>query len=332
MIARASGEAQWRAQWRGRLHSAADVHRWLRRHGIPAPAAGDTEPSFPVCVTPYYAGLIRRADQSDPIYRQSMPATDEFRSHSGTRQTRDPFGEQQTCSPVPGVIRRYRDRAVILVSVDCAAHCRHCTRRHSLRARDPVARIADVVAWLRQAGDVREVILSGGDPLALSTTRIHRLLDAIRGVSHIRRIRIGTRMPVTLPHRITRDLIAVLARHPPLWIATHFNHPVELTMEAAGACAQLAEAGIPVVNQTVLLRGVNDRVSILRDLFEGLVDLRVRPYYLLHCDPVAGVDHFRVPTRKGLALMRRLRSTLSGLAIPVYAADQPGALGKVPLH
>jgi len=324
--------AAWRIEWKRRIRSVNGLHRHLARRGIAPVETPPDEPDFPVRVTPYYAGLIRKADASDPIYRQCAPAPDEFRPGPARRGQPDPFGETGLCSPTPGVIRRYHNRAVVLVSADCAVHCRHCTRRHSLRVRRPVAGATDVLAWLRRAPDVREIILSGGDPFALSTARLADLLDTLKRVPHVRRLRIGTRMPVTLPHRVTPALVAALARHHPLWVATHFNHPAELTPEAAAACARLADAGLSVVNQTVLLRGVNDRVSTLHDLFEGLVDLRVRPYYLLHCDPVAGAMHFRVPIRTGLDLMRRVRARTSGLAMPVYAADKPGASGKVPLY
>lgn len=325
---RTNPDAAWRAMMRRRIRSTAALHRRLERRGIAVPDRPEPRGPFPVCVTPYYADLIRRAGPSDPIYRMCVP---DGREGEGGRLAADPFGEAGGYAPLPGVIRRYRDRAVILVTPVCAAHCRHCTRRGLLADRPSPPDPRRVAAWLAGEPEVREVILSGGDPLTLSDRRIERWLRLAREAPQVELIRVGTRVPVTLPQRVTLALAALLRRYAPLWLNTHFNHPAELTAEAARACARLADAGIPLGNQTVLLRGINDDAATLEALFRGLLRMRVRPYYLLQCDPVAGVGHFRVSRRRGLALMRGLRSRMTGLGLPLYAEDVPGAAGKAPV-
>jgi lysine 2,3-aminomutase len=316
---------------RGRIRTVAALHRRLARRGVAVPAVVEPRVRFGVCITPYYADLIRKADFSDPVYRMCVPAPEELRPEAGLAA--DPFGEMGARGPLPGVIRRYRDRAVVLATRDCAVHCRHCTRRAMLAAgsREGVADARRVASWLAGEPAVREVILSGGDPLTLSDARLERLLRTIRSVPRVEQIRIGTRVPVVLPQRITPGLVRRLRRFHPLWLNTHFNHPAELTPEAARACARLVDAGIPVGNQAVLLRGINDDAETLESLFRGLLRMRVRPYYLLQCDPVEGAGHFRVPIRRGRALMKVLRARMTGLGIPVYAADIPGAASKQPL-
>ncbi len=321
-----------------------DDWRWQLRHrirgpgGLPAAAAAAgrapraVADRFPVAVTPYYASLVRRADDTDPVYRLCMPSARELEHDPDARP--DPFGER-AAMPVPGLIRRYADRAVLLATASCAVYCRHCTRKHTVGGRRVAAggaaalrRAAD---YLRRTPAIREVLVSGGDPLVLDTPRLDRILGALRGVPSIELLRVGTRVPVVLPQRVTRELTRMLRRHHPVWLNTHFNHPAELTPEAAAACAALVDAGIPVGNQTVLLRGVNDDADTLETLFRGLLRMRVRPYYLLHCDPVEGVGHFRVPRARGRALLRALRERMTGLGVPAYVQDVPGAASKRPL-
>ena len=233
------------------------------------------------------------------------------------------------------MIRRYRDRALVLATLRCATYCRHCFRKHSVGQRDEAPAPADpeqAADWLRKQPEIREVLISGGDPLTLSTERLDRLIGALRsGAPNIEIIRIGTRIPVVLPQRVDRDLCAMLRRYHPVWMSLHFNHPAEVTPASADACARLADAGIPLNNQTVLLRGVNDDADTLETLFRGLIRMRVRPYYLFQCDPVQGVGHFRVPVRRGRALMRELRRRLSGIAVPTYVRDVPDAESKMPI-
>ncbi len=285
-----------------------------------------------MAVTPYYASLIREWSPRDPIVRMCVPLREELR-HRGLPP--DPFDEEGH-TVVPGVIRRYADRVALCATRECAVRCRHCTRRNELVTNANGATLAAADAaraaeWLRRHPEVREALVTGGDPLCLSDRRLDELLGALRAVPTVRVIRIGTRMPVLLPARITRSVCRVLRRHHPVWLNTHFNHPAEITPASAEACRRLVDAGVPVGNQTVLLRGVNDDARTLEDLFRGLVEIRVRPYYLLHCDPVRGAGHFRVPLRRALRLVAMMRRRLTGLAIPQFVIDVPGGESKVPL-
>lgn len=334
----------WRSQLRRRLRSPEELATFLearapRPDGRTAAALRD----WPMSVTPYYASLIRRATPSDPIHRLCAADPAEL---SGGDLDPDPFGEAGHM-PVPGLIRRYRDRAALIATRECAVLCRHCTRRNGLRTLNAEHRTSNIVsnvergtwnldlppvlAWLRRHPEIREVLVTGGDPLVMSSARLDEILRAIRTVPSVEILRIGTRVPVVLPQRVSRNLCAMLRRHHPVWINTHFNHPAELTPEAARACGRLADAGIPVGNQAVLLRGVNDSVGVLEALFRGLVRMRVRPYYLLQCDPVRGTAHFRVPLRRALKIVDELRARLTGLAVPTFVVDTPGTAGKIPL-
>lgn len=319
----------WRWQLRHRLRSPADLRR-VFPHWHPSPADVTVAAQFPMAVTPYYAALIRSPDDKDPIFRLCVARATEL--DDPVFRDADPFGERRH-SPLPGLIRRYRDRALVMATRTCATYCRHCTRKHSVGRGGAPADPRRAAAWLRQHPEIREVLVSGGDPLVLATERLDRLLSTLRmGAPNIEILRIGTRAPVVLPQRVDRALCAMLRRHHPVWMSLHFNHPRELTAEAAAACARLADAGIPLNNQTVLLRGVNDDADTLEELFRGLIRLRVRPYYLFDCDPVRGVGHFRVPTARGRALMRELRRRLSGLAVPAYVRDMAQGESKQPVE
>jgi lysine 2,3-aminomutase len=236
--------------------------------------------------------------------------------------------------PVPGLVHRYRDRALLLATTVCAAYCRHCTRKRVAGQTETCLsriRLTQATEYLSVHPEVRDVIVSGGDPLTMSTQSLERVLNALREVPSVEIIRIGTRTPVVLPMRIEGTLVRMLRRYHPVYVNTHFNHPIELTAEAGQACMRLADAGIPVGNQTVLLRGVNDDPGTLATLFRGLLRVRVRPYYVFQCDLVRGVEHFRTPLHKGIEIMDRLRGRLSGLAIPTFVVDAPNGGGKIPL-
>ena len=330
------GDPRW-GDWRWQLrHAARDpqaLAAWFRAP-LPRAALGPAGTVYPMAVPPYYASLVRRPAFSDPIFRMCAPDAAEL--VTGTAELEDdPFGEDAHM-PAPGLIRRYRDRALVMATRVCASYCRHCTRKASMGpgrwgAGDGAPDLPRIAAYLRAHPEIREVLVSGGDPLMLSTARLEAILRAVRAAPNIEIVRLGTRMPVTLPQRVTPELVRMLRRHHPLWLNTHFNHAAELSPEAAAACARLADAGIPLGNQTVLLRGVNDRAAALEDLFRGLLRIRVRPYYLLQCDPVRGVGHFRVPLRRGLTLIDGLRRRLTGLAVPTFVVDVPAGGGKVPL-
>jgi lysine 2,3-aminomutase len=282
--------------------------------------------------TPYYLSLADPADPADPILRQLLPDPAELAP--GSAEKDDPFDELRH-SPVPGLVHRYPDRALLVATNDCAAFCRHCMRRRNWGARRGVrteGQLDAAAAYLRRHPAIRDVIVTGGDPLTLPDGKVDGILSRLRAIPHVETVRIGTRVPVTLPMRVDRGLLAVLRRHAPAWVVTQFNHPREVTKEAADACARLLRAGCPVANQAVLLRGVNDDASVLEALFRALLRIGVRPYYLHQCDLVAGTGHFRTPLSRGVEILDALRGRLSGLAIPHFVVDLPGGAGKVPLQ
>jgi lysine 2,3-aminomutase len=282
---------------------------------------------YPMCVNPYYLGLIRH--KGDGIYEQAVPDIREITLEEGDE---DPLNEERL-SPVPGLTHRYPDRALFLVSGRCAMYCRFCNRKRKVGQPSMVTdeTIREGLSYIRRTRNIRDVLLSGGDPLLLSDRQIHHILSALRGMSHVEIIRIGTRAPCTLPQRITHELARLLKGFHPLYISTHFNHPSEITREAAIACARLADAGIPLGCQTVLLKGVNDEPAIMKRLLRQLLTIRVRPYYLFQADLVRGTSHFWTPTGKGLEIISELRKTTAGLCVPHFVLDLPGGGGKVPL-
>lgn len=286
---------------------------------------------LPIRITPYYLSLVDPTDPSCPIRRQCVPDGRENDEVPGDRV--DPLGET-VHEVAPHLVQRYPDRVLLLATDRCAVYCRFCTRSRIVGSGDgavPLDDLAPAFAWLRAHPEVRDVIVSGGDPLAMATDRIARLLAVLRGIESVETIRLATRVPVTLPMRVTRELVSALRPYHPLWVMTHFNHPKELTPEAIAACTLLADGGFPVMNQTVLLAGINDDEGILSTLFRGLVRARVRPYYLLQADPVRGTGHLRTPLARGVELMDRLQGRLSGIALPKFICDTPGGRGKVPL-
>jgi lysine 2,3-aminomutase len=245
----------------------------------------------------------------------------------------DPLEEDEDM-PVPGLVHRYPDRALLLVTSTCAAYCRHCTRKRVAGMTETCIssrNLKQAVAYLAAHPEISDVIVSGGDPFTMATEALERILMALRSVPSVQIIRIGTRTPVVMPMRITDELVAMLRRYHPIWVNTHFNHPNELTPEAAEACARLVDAGLPLGNQSVLLRGVNDQPQVFEALCRQLVRMRVRPYYLFQCDLVRGVEHFRTPLARGIEIMEHLRGRLSGLAIPTFVVDAPHGGGKIPL-
>ncbi len=287
---------------------------------------------LPISITPYYLALCHPTDPACPIRRQCIPRAEEAIPSRG--DLRDPLGEEAH-EVAPHLIQRYPDRVLLIATDRCGVYCRFCTRSRLVGdgggARS-MAALEPAFAWLEAHPEIHDVILSGGDPCLMSTQRIARLLRRIRGIEHVDYVRLATRAPVTLPQRITDELCrAIRQSHERTWVMTHFNHPTELTEEARVACARLADAGLPVMNQTVLLRGVNDETNTLEALFRGLVRSRVRPYYLLQMDPVAGTGHLRTPLRCGLELMAALQGRVSGIALPKLIVDTPGGLGKVPI-
>ena len=281
---------------------------------------------YPFQLSQSYADLIKQ--ENDPVWKQCVPSRFELQDHE---QLPDPLAETML-SPVAGLIHRYPDRAVLLVSNRCPVYCRFCMRkRHVGEGDSPLSRSALDAAldYISATPSISDVILSGGDPLMLDDNSLLYLLTRLRAIQHISIIRIGTRIPVTMPERITRELCSILKRFHPLYINTHFNHPTEITAASSEACKMLADAGIPLGNQTVLLAGVNDSIDVMRELMKGLLGIRVRPYYIHQMDLVKGTAHFRTPVSKGLEIVRGLRGHISGLAVPHYVIDLPGGKGKV---
>jgi lysine 2,3-aminomutase len=281
---------------------------------------------YPFRVTPYYFGLLE--GPHDPLWKQVIPDPAELRKDN---LPVDPLNEEEQ-SPVPGVVHRYPDRVLFMVAGGCGSYCRFCTRKRRVgQVKISFSEVLAGIDYIAATPAVRDVLLSGGDPLTMSDMVLREILQRLRRIPHVEVIRIGTRLPVTLPERITEELCRMLSSFHPLYINTHFNHPREVTPEAAEACRRLADVGIPLGNQTVLLRGINDSPTVLRDLFQRLLRIRVRPYYLHQMDLTRGTGHFRTPLACGLRIMAELRGTLSGLAIPTYVVDLPGGKGKIPL-
>lgn len=314
--------------WQQRLkESITTVDQLTQRFGIDPEPLREVVERYPLKITPGYFNLIRQV--GDPLWRQCVPDILEL-DESGSP---DPLAEEAH-SPVPAIIHRYPDRVILLASNNCAGYCRFCTRKRKVGCAESSLSFRELREGIDYiAGDsrIRDVILSGGDPLILPDTVLEDLLARLYAISHLDILRIGSRVPVTLPERITPALCTILQKYPPLYLNTHFNHPRELTPAARQACAMLADSGIGLGNQTVLLRGVNDDPATMIELLRGLLKARVRPYYLHQMDLVQGTAHFRTPLKTGLGIIRALRGPVSGLACPHYIVDLPGGKGKVPL-
>jgi len=286
---------------------------------------------YPMSITPYYLSLIGETLKADPIAAQCI--ADRREIAQGQHYLDDPLREENHM-PVPYLIHRYPDRCLVLATEHCAVHCRHCNRKRFWQRRENIPlkkRINNVVHYIEHSPRIREVIISGGDPLVYDDEPLEYILRALKKIRHVEVLRIGSRMPVVMPMRITKNFCRMLKRYRPLWFNTQFNAPAEITPDAARACNLLQEAGIPVSSQSVLLKGINDSSETLRALFHGLQKISVRPYYLFHCEPVKGCGHFRPSLKNGLKIMETLRKQCSGLALPQYTADLPGSTGKIPL-
>ncbi|HYP76712.1 MAG TPA: KamA family radical SAM protein [Polyangiaceae bacterium] len=322
----------WGSQMRNAVRSVQGLREKLQLSpeelagAIAAERAG-----LPISITPYYLSLCDRYDPSCPIRKQVVPHALEGRTVEG--DLRDPLGEEAH-EVAPELVQRYPDRALLLATDRCAIYCRFCTRSRIVGSGGgprSELRLMPALEYLRNHPEIRDLIISGGDPLAMATTRIVRILQAVRCIPSIETIRLATRMPVALPQRITHELVHALRAFHPIWIMTHFNHPKELTSQAREGLRRLVDGGFPVMNHTVLLRGVNDDSATLSELFRGLVRERAKPYYLLQADPVRGTGHLRTPLDTGLRIMSELQGRLSGIALPKFIVDTPGGLGKVPV-
>jgi lysine 2,3-aminomutase len=324
--------SDWRWQVRNRICTLDGLARHVSLSEDEVAAWRGTRDALPLAITPYYMSLVDPADPSQPIRRSVVPTSAE--RVRGPGEADDPLHEEGD-SPIPGLVHRYPDRVLLMATDFCSTNCRYCTRsrlvgRQRLRGCRH-ARWQRAVDYIAAHEAIHDVIVSGGDPLTLPDREIDWLLSRLRAIPHLDVIRIGTKVPAVLPQRITSGLIRVLRRYHPLLMSLHFTHPDELTPESAEACGRLADAGIPLGSQTVLLRGINDDVSTMRSLFRGLLRSRVRPYYLYQCDPIPGSGHLRTPVETGLDVIRGLRGHMSGYAVPTYVIDAPGGGGKIPL-
>ncbi len=283
-------------------------------------------------ITPYYFNLIDREDPECPIRKQVIPREGEMQQ--APEELLDPVGEESTM-PVPGLVHRYPDRVLFLVTDRCAAYCRYCTRSRLVsNAQDYNfhPEFEQGLQYIESHPEVRDVLISGGDPLLLSDKKIDTLLSRLRAIPHVEFIRIGSRIPIFLPQRITPELCEIFKKHGPIWMSIHTNHPSECTQELKEACDRLSFAGVPLGNQSVLLQGVNDSVEVMRSLIHRLLMMRVRPYYLYQCDLITGSSHFRTVVEKGVEIIRGLRGSTTGYAIPQYVIDAPGGGGKIPIN
>ncbi len=284
-----------------------------------------------MAITPYWLTLIDPEDPNCPFRRQAVPVV--FESVVGPHEMVDPCAEDRD-SPVPHLVHRYPDRVLLLATESCAMYCRHCTRRRlvgeHIESNSPT-RFDAAIEYIKSNRKIRDVLISGGDPFILEDEEIESLIQKLRSISHIEFLRIGTRVPVTLPHRITEKLANMLKKYAPIWISIHFNHPKEITKRCKNACDMLADSGMPLGSQSVLLKGVNDRPYIMKRLMHELLQIRVRPYYIYQCDPVRGTQHFRTPVAVGINIIEKLRGHTSGYAVPTYVIDGPGGGGKIPV-
>lgn len=334
---RAIRDGHWK-DWRWQVKNAVkDIKSFEYATGIKFDEIERTElqktlDKFPMSVTPYYLSLIEADNyKNDPIFRQAFPSPKELILTRSDMT--DPLAEDKD-SPGYGITHRYPDRVLFHVSNKCAMYCRHCTRKRKVGDIDFIPRKEDIlqgIEYIRNNSIVRDVLLSGGDPFMLPDEYIDWILHELKKIPHLEVIRFGTRTPVVLPFRITNDLISILKKHKPIWVNTHFNHPREITPDSIEALNKLADAGIPLGNQSVLLAGINDCTNIMKKLVRKLVQNRVRPYYLYQCDLTLGLSHFRTPIGKGIEIMEGLRGHTSGFAIPTYVVDAPGGGGKIPI-
>jgi lysine 2,3-aminomutase len=321
----------WQWQIRNRVRHLDQLEQMLVLSDSERSAVEKIQSRLPVGVTPYFMSLVSKDDPNDALRRTVIPTVCEFTRTPA--EADDPLGEDGQ-SPVPGLVHRYPDRVLLLVLDFCSTYCRYCTRSRVVghgKIYPSRARLERAIDYIRSTTSVRDVLISGGDPLTLNDDRLSWLLSRLREIPHVEIIRIGTKIPAVLPQRITPNLVRVLRRYHPLWMSLHFTHPAECTPEAYRACERLANAGIPLGSQTVLLKGINDTVETMKALCHHLLRMRVRPYYLYQCDPITGSSHFRTPVEKGLEIIRGLRGFTSGYAVPTYVIDAPGGGGKIPL-
>jgi len=321
----------WHWQIKNSIRTMDQLKRFVRLSENEISVVGKKSHTLPIRITPYYMSLIAGSQPKEPLRKTLVPVFDELISTSG--ENLDPLAEEHH-SPVPNIVHRYPDRVLFLATGFCSAYCRYCTRTHMVakeKCHVGIKAWEEGLRYIEEHREVRDVVISGGDPLTMPDFHIEYLLSRLRRISHIEILRIGSKVPAVLPQRINRSLVNMLKKYHPLFMSIHFTHPDELTPEVREACEKLANAGIPMGSQTVLLKGVNDNVETMKNLMHGLLKNRVRPYYLYQCDPIPGSAHFRTPVSKGLEIIRGLRGHTSGYAVPQFVIDAPGGGGKIPL-
>ncbi len=321
----------WHWQVRNRITSVEDLKKYIPLTDKEESQIAAVLGKFRMAITPYYLCLIDPENPNCPIRQQAIPSVMEMTI--GKNDMLDPLDEDID-SPVPGLTHRYPDRVLFLITDMCSMYCRHCTRRRFAGQHDHESsqeRINKAIDYIRKTPQVRDVLLSGGDALLMSDERLEAIIKELRSIDHVEIIRIGTRTPVVMPQRITENFVSMIKKYHPIWINTHFNHYDEFTVESKQAIDRLADAGVPLGNQSVLLRGVNDCVHIMRRLVTGLAQMRIRPYYLYQCDLSLGIEHFRTPISKGIEIIEGLRGHVSGFCVPTFVVDAPGGGGKIPV-
>ncbi|MBK7093650.1 MAG: lysine 2,3-aminomutase [Saprospiraceae bacterium] len=321
----------WKWQVKHRIETFEELRKFIKLTDAEEEGVKKSLETLRMAITPYYLSIIDLKDPDCPIRKQAIPSVMEL--HLSKADLLDPLHEDED-APVPGLTHRYPDRVLFLITDMCAMYCRHCTRRRFAGQTDsesPSERIQKGIDYIARTPEVRDVLLSGGDALLISDKLLENIIQKLRQIPHVEIIRIGTRVPVVMPQRITDDLVNMLKKYHPIWINTHFNHPDEMTPEAVESCRKMADAGIPLGNQSVLLRGVNDNTDIMKKLVHKLVYNRVRPYYIYQCDLSMGLEHFRTPVSKGIEIIENLRGHTSGYAVPTYVVDAPGGGGKIPV-
>ena len=321
----------WKWQVKNRIETLDQLKKYITLTPEEEEGVKKTLSTLRMAITPYYLSLIDPENPNCHVRKQAIPTGAE--TYQSAADLLDPLHEDED-SPTPGLTHRYPDRVLMLITDMCSMYCRHCTRRRFAGQKDdesPADKIEKCIEYVERTPTVRDVLLSGGDALMVSDEKLEYIISRLRAIPHVEIIRIGSRTPVVCPQRITDDLVNMLKKYHPIWLNTHFNHPNEVTEESAAACAKLANAGIPLGNQSVLLRGVNDCVNVMKRLVHALVKMRVRPYYIYQCDLSMGLEHFRTPVSKGIEIIEGLRGHTSGYAVPTFVVDAPGGGGKTPV-
>ena len=321
----------WHWQVRNRIETLEQLKALVKLTPEEEEGVRESLKTIRMAITPYYLSLINPDDPHDPVRMQSIPTANEL--NVAPEDQLDPLSEDED-SPVPGLTHRYPDRVLFLITDMCSMYCRHCTRRRFAGQKDassPRERIDKAIEYIERTPEVRDVLLSGGDALMVPDSTLEYIFQRLRAIPHVEIIRIGSRTPVVMPQRITPELVNMIKKYHPVWLNTHFNHPNEITAESKAACERMADAGIPLGNQSVLLRGINDCSHIMMRLVHELVKMRVRPYYIYVCDLSRGISHFRTPVSKGIEIIENLRGHTSGFAVPTFVVDAPGGGGKIPV-